>query len=66
MALFKQQGPLPQPSQEGGGASVDVALSNKLVPRDSCPETHALRLMPQARALEIRASRLVTHVLMLQ
>ena len=66
MALFKQQGPLPQPFHEEGGANINVALSNELLLRDSCLEMHASRLVPWDSCLKTHASRLVTRILMPQ
>ena len=56
---FTQQGPPPQPFHGDGEATTNVvALFSKLMPRDSCHETHASRLMTQD-------SRLATRTLML-
>ena len=66
MALFKQQGPLPQPFQEEGGAGIDVALSSEPLLWDSCLDARASILMPRGLWLKTRASRLVTHILILQ
>ena len=56
---FAQQGPPPQPFHRKGEATANVvALFSKLMPRDPCLETCALRLVT-------RDSRLATRTLML-
>ena len=61
MALFKQQGPLPQPFHEEGGANINVALSNELLLRGSSLKLRASRLVPQNPRLVPRDSYLKTR-----